>query len=189
MTSCILFIYLWTPALLPLPASFLLTATIKHGGSTMQRQENAFWCKRDILEPYRRLLFIPMVHLLFLRTYFTCSLHRFVLIAPMLLLGGLMLLAECGTCAQENLWWYCEVTLFKYWLWIAIQTGLSLPSSGIGWYFYPFFFCRYQLATGSDDHTVKIWDLRQKKCNYTIPAHSDLISHIKFQVTQTMIPV
>lgn len=42
----------------------------------------------------------------------------------------------------------------------------------------------YQLATGSDDHTVKIWDLRKKRCSYTIPAHSSLISHVKFQPSE-----
>jgi U4/U6 small nuclear ribonucleoprotein PRP4 len=42
----------------------------------------------------------------------------------------------------------------------------------------------YQLATGSDDHTVKIWDLRKKRCSYTIPAHSALISHVKFQPSE-----
>jgi U4/U6 small nuclear ribonucleoprotein PRP4 len=39
----------------------------------------------------------------------------------------------------------------------------------------------YQLATGSDDHTVRIWDLRKKKSIYTIPAHTGLISSLKFQ--------
>lgn len=37
-----------------------------------------------------------------------------------------------------------------------------------------------QLASGSDDHTVRIWDLRKKKAAYTIPAHSSLISHVRF---------
>ena len=40
---------------------------------------------------------------------------------------------------------------------------------------------RYQLATGSEDNSCKIWDLRQSKCIYTIPAHKNLISKVKFQ--------
>ena len=39
----------------------------------------------------------------------------------------------------------------------------------------------YQLATASEDNLVKIWDLRQSKCIYTIPAHKNLISKVKFQ--------
>lgn len=39
----------------------------------------------------------------------------------------------------------------------------------------------YQIATGSEDNTAKIWDLRQSKCIYTIPAHNNLISKVKFQ--------
>ena len=40
----------------------------------------------------------------------------------------------------------------------------------------------YQFATGSDDHTVRIWDLRKKKSLYTIPAHSALVTNIRYQV-------
>lgn len=39
----------------------------------------------------------------------------------------------------------------------------------------------YQVATGSEDHSIKVWDLRQSKCIYTIPAHSNIISKVKFQ--------
>jgi U4/U6 small nuclear ribonucleoprotein PRP4 len=39
----------------------------------------------------------------------------------------------------------------------------------------------YQIATGSDDNTVKIWDLRKKACIYTVPAHTKLVSDIKFE--------
>jgi U4/U6 small nuclear ribonucleoprotein PRP4 len=39
----------------------------------------------------------------------------------------------------------------------------------------------YQIATGSEDNTCKIWDLRQNKCVYTIPAHKNLISKVRFQ--------
>jgi len=41
----------------------------------------------------------------------------------------------------------------------------------------------YHVATGSDDNTVNIWDLRKRRCVYTIPAHTNLISHLKFQGT------
>lgn len=39
----------------------------------------------------------------------------------------------------------------------------------------------YQIATASEDNTVKIWDLRQSKCIYTIPAHNNLVSKVRFQ--------
>ena len=38
-------------------------------------------------------------------------------------------------------------------------------------------------ASGSDDHTVRLWDLRKKKASYTLPAHSSLISHVRFEPT------
>lgn len=38
----------------------------------------------------------------------------------------------------------------------------------------------HHLATGGDDNTVKIWDLRKKANISTIPAHSKLVSDIKF---------
>jgi len=38
----------------------------------------------------------------------------------------------------------------------------------------------FQLASGSDDNTVKIWDIRRKGCIYTLPAHQKTISDICF---------
>lgn len=35
------------------------------------------------------------------------------------------------------------------------------------------------LATGSDDHTVNVWDLRAQRIVYSIAAHSRLISTVK----------
>ena len=39
----------------------------------------------------------------------------------------------------------------------------------------------FQVATGSDDNTVKIWDLRKKGVVHTILAHNKLVSDIKFE--------
>ncbi|KAL0280002.1 UNVERIFIED_CONTAM: hypothetical protein PYX00_001432 [Menopon gallinae] len=39
----------------------------------------------------------------------------------------------------------------------------------------------YHIATGSEDNTCKIWDLRKRECIYTIPAHMNLIADLKFQ--------
>lgn len=38
----------------------------------------------------------------------------------------------------------------------------------------------FLLATASDDHTVRIWDLRKRDCMYTVPAHQGLVSAVKF---------
>ena len=39
---------------------------------------------------------------------------------------------------------------------------------------------RYRIATGSEDQKIMIWDLRKRQSVYTIPAHTNLISHVKF---------
>lgn len=39
---------------------------------------------------------------------------------------------------------------------------------------------RYQVATGSGDDTVRIWDLRALKTQYIIPAHRSSVSDLKF---------
>lgn len=31
------------------------------------------------------------------------------------------------------------------------------------------------------DHTVRIWDMRKRTVSYTIPAHSNLISSVRFE--------
>ena len=36
----------------------------------------------------------------------------------------------------------------------------------------------YHMASGSEDHTVRIWDLRKKQSLYTIPAHQSLVSQV-----------
>lgn len=38
----------------------------------------------------------------------------------------------------------------------------------------------FRLATGSDDHTIRIWDLRTRREAYQVPAHSKLISSVRF---------
>lgn len=39
---------------------------------------------------------------------------------------------------------------------------------------------RHQIATGSNDDTIRIWDMRSLKAIYTIPAHKSAISDLKF---------
>lgn len=47
--------------------------------------------------------------------------------------------------------------------------------------FLPFNVCRYHIATGSEDNTCRVWDLRKRQCVYTIPAHTNLVSDVKYQ--------
>ncbi|GLV44253.1 U4-U6 small nuclear riboprotein factor 60K [Carabus blaptoides fortunei] len=39
----------------------------------------------------------------------------------------------------------------------------------------------YHIATASEDNSCKIWDLRKRAILYTIPAHANLLSDVKFQ--------
>ncbi len=48
-------------------------------------------------------------------------------------------------------------------------------------YIYMYVFFRYRLVTGSEDHTARIWDLRQNKTVYTLPAHTSLVSMVKYE--------
>ena len=35
------------------------------------------------------------------------------------------------------------------------------------------------LASGSEDHTARVWDLRQRRCLYTLPGHRSLVSQAR----------
>lgn len=47
---------------------------------------------------------------------------------------------------------------------------------------------RYHVATGSGDNTCKVWDLRQRKCIYTIPAHQNLVTGVRFERESLLLP-
>lgn len=36
------------------------------------------------------------------------------------------------------------------------------------------------LTTASSDHSVRVWDLRMRKCIYALPAHNKLVSDVKW---------
>jgi U4/U6 small nuclear ribonucleoprotein PRP4 len=38
----------------------------------------------------------------------------------------------------------------------------------------------HQIATGSNDDNIRIWDIRTLKAIYTIPAHTSAVSDVKF---------
>lgn len=47
---------------------------------------------------------------------------------------------------------------------------------------------RYQVATGSGDDTVRIWDLRALKTQYIIPAHKSSVSDLRFFRSTSELP-
>ncbi|CAE6484351.1 unnamed protein product [Rhizoctonia solani] len=38
----------------------------------------------------------------------------------------------------------------------------------------------YQIATGSGDNTIRIWDMRSLRAHYTIGAHTSIVSDVSF---------
>jgi len=42
----------------------------------------------------------------------------------------------------------------------------------------------FHIATASEDNSAKIWDLRQRKNVYTIPAHNNLLTHVKYEKSE-----
>ncbi|RHY86269.1 hypothetical protein DYB37_003155 [Aphanomyces astaci] len=41
----------------------------------------------------------------------------------------------------------------------------------------------YVLASGSDDHSVRIWDLRKRQNVYVVPAHDGMVSTVRFSAS------
>ena len=41
----------------------------------------------------------------------------------------------------------------------------------------------YHMATGSEDNTARVWDLRKRACLYTLPAHQSSVSMVPFPTT------
>ena len=41
----------------------------------------------------------------------------------------------------------------------------------------------YEVATGSEDNTVRVWDLRKRRCRSVIPAHTSLVSSVRYEPT------
>ncbi len=37
------------------------------------------------------------------------------------------------------------------------------------------------MGTAGEDHTVDVWDIRRRGRIYTIAAHTNLVSHLRFQ--------
>lgn len=46
----------------------------------------------------------------------------------------------------------------------------------------------YQIATGASDDTIRIWDMRSLKALYTIPAHVNNVSDVRFFRSDGTIP-
>jgi U4/U6 small nuclear ribonucleoprotein PRP4 len=42
----------------------------------------------------------------------------------------------------------------------------------------------HRLVTASQDNSCKVWDLRKRNIEYTIPAHTNLVSNVKFERAQ-----
>jgi U4/U6 small nuclear ribonucleoprotein PRP4 len=62
--------------------------------------------------------------------------------------------------------------------WTFRQTGVSQSFTSLS----PAHFdtCRYQIATGSGDNTIRIWDMRSLRALYTIGAHTSIVSDVSF---------
>eukprot|EP00842_Homolaphlyctis_polyrhiza_P004729 jgi/Hompol1/5257/HPOL_004275-RA len=58
---------------------------------------------------------------------------------------------------------------------IMVLTGHVKPILGLDWS--P---NGYQMATGGEDNTIRVWDIRAANLAYTIPAHTNIVSQVKY---------
>lgn len=103
---------------------------------------------------------------------------------------GWMLLAECGICAPDVVSCFWKATWRRSMDLTSPQMGktgvcmrcVGALSTKLSFQrILPWLLGRYHVATGSGDNTCKVWDLRQRKCIYTIPAHQNLVTGVKFE--------
>lgn len=81
----------------------------------------------------------------------------------------------CGIYVPELVLLFWKDTLSKQLLLTGLLMGYLLLNSGLN-------SKRYTFATGSDDNTVRLWDLRKRKAVTVIPAHNTLVSCVKYEV-------
>ncbi|PRQ44911.1 putative transcription factor WD40-like family [Rosa chinensis] len=85
--------------------------------------------------------------------------------------AGLDVLARVWDLRSDGQLWSCLLSHDSFIFFHCISQVLALSFSPNGYY----------LAPGGEDNTCRIWDLRKKKSIYSIPAHSNLISQVKFE--------
>ena len=63
----------------------------------------------------------------------------------------------------------CTLTIMFDRSWSYFSAGVDFSANG------------FHIATASEDNSAKIWDLRQRQNIYTIPAHNNLLTHVKYE--------
>lgn len=91
-----------------------------------------------------------------------------------------MQLVEFGIYEQAERRWSSTVTFKLSSPLLSLPMGQCFPFILPVTCLYRLYDISYQIATGSGDDTVRIWDMRSLKALYTIPAHLSNVADIRF---------
>jgi WD40 repeat protein len=83
-----------------------------------------------------------------------------------------------GTCGQAEPLGFSTVMFKPSLLLVSLQMGSYIHSAGSCCH--SDMLPRYQIATGSGDDSIRIWDMRSLQALYTIPAHLSNVSDVRF---------